>query len=34
MITRNQQVISSGVYIAVFQKPNGESSMQKFLMIR
>jgi len=34
MITRNQQVISSGVYIAVFQKPNGESSLQKFLVVR
>lgn len=34
MITRNQQVISSGVYIAVFQKPGGESSIQKFLVVR
>jgi hypothetical protein len=34
MITRNQQVISSGVYIAVFQKPNGETSMQKFVVVR
>lgn len=34
MITKNQQVISSGVYIAVFQKPNGEVSHQKFLVIR
>lgn len=34
MITRSQQVINSGVYIAVFQKPNGETSYQKFLVIR
>jgi len=34
MITRNQQVISSGVYIAVFKKPGGESSIQKILVIR
>ncbi len=34
MITRNQQVISSGVYIAVFQKPSGESTYQKFLVVR
>lgn len=34
MITRNQQVISSGVYITVFQKPNGEMSFQKFLVVR
>jgi hypothetical protein len=34
MITRNQQVISSGVYIAVFEKPSGEISHQKFLVIR
>ncbi|MBD3291158.1 hypothetical protein GF337_20290 [candidate division KSB1 bacterium] len=34
MITRNQQVINSGVYIAVFEKPNGEISHQKFLVIR
>ena len=34
MLTDNQQVISSGVYIAVFQKPNGEISYQKFIVIR
>ncbi|MFI5405510.1 MAG: hypothetical protein ACHQ1D_03235 [Nitrososphaerales archaeon] len=34
MITDNQQVISSGIYIAVFQKPTGETSYQKFIIIR
>lgn len=34
MITRNQQVIHSGVYIAVFETPDGQTSMQKFLVIR
>jgi hypothetical protein len=34
MITDNQQVISSGVYIAVFRKPGGETSYQKFLVVR
>lgn len=34
MITENQQVISSGVYIAVFQKPSGETSHQKFIVVR
>jgi len=34
MITRNQQVISSGVYIVVFQKPNGEVAYQKFIVVR
>jgi hypothetical protein len=34
MITDNQQVISSGVYIAVFQKPSGETSYQKFIVVR
>lgn len=34
MITDNQQVISSGVYIAVFQKPDGETSYQKFIVVR
>ncbi|MBN1155854.1 hypothetical protein JXB12_13130 [candidate division KSB1 bacterium] len=34
MITRNQQVISSGVYIVVFQKPDGEISYQKLLVVR
>ena len=34
MITDNQQVISSGIYIAVFQKPDGETSFQKFIVVR
>lgn len=34
MITRNQQVISSGVYIVVFQKPDGAVSYQKFIVVR
>jgi len=34
MITDNQQVISSGVYIAVFQKPSGETTYQKFIVVR
>jgi hypothetical protein len=34
MLTSSQQVIYSGVYVAVFQKTNGESSFQKFVVIR
>lgn len=34
MLTRNQQVISSGIYIAVFETPDGQSSIQKFVVIR
>jgi hypothetical protein len=34
MITSSQQVISSGVYIVVFEKPSGELSYQKFLVVR
>ncbi len=34
MITTSQQVISSGVYIAVFEKPTGEISYQKFVVVR
>ena len=34
MVTRNQQVISSGIYIVVFQKPGGEMSYQKFVVVR
>ncbi|RJP63389.1 MAG: hypothetical protein C4539_16445 [Ignavibacteriales bacterium] len=34
MITKNQQVINSGVYIAVFEKPDGSMSYQKFIVIR
>ena len=34
MITASQQVISSGLYIAVFQKPSGETNYQKFIIVR
>ena len=34
MLTDNQQVISSGVYIASFQTPDGEKSFQKFIVVR
>ncbi len=34
MITRNQQVISSGLYIVVFEKPGGETAFQKFMVVR
>lgn len=34
MITSSQQVINSGIYIAVFQKPDGELSYQKFIVVR
>lgn len=34
MITSSQQVINSGIYIAVFEKPNGEISYQKFIVVR
>jgi hypothetical protein len=34
MITSSQQVISSGVYIAVFQMPGGDMSYQKFIVVR
>ncbi len=34
MITASQQVISSGVYIVVFQKTDGTTAFQKFLVIR
>ncbi len=34
MVTSSQQIISSGIYIAVFEKPNGEIAYQKFLVIR
>ncbi|MDP6613745.1 MAG: hypothetical protein QF835_01850 [Candidatus Marinimicrobia bacterium] len=34
MISRNQQLISSGVYIVVFQTPAGGLSYQKFVVIR
>jgi hypothetical protein len=34
MISSSQQVINSGLYIAVFQKPNGEVAYHKFLVVR
>lgn len=34
MITDTQQVISSGVYIAVFEKSNGDIGYQKFIVVR
>ncbi len=34
MITSSQQVINSGIYIAVFQKPDGGMSYQKFIVVR
>jgi len=34
MVTSNQQIINSGLYIAVFETPQGEISYQKFAVIR
>ena len=34
MLTDNQQAISSGVYIAVFETPEGEVAYQKFIVVR
>ncbi|HUI30506.1 MAG TPA: hypothetical protein VLX91_09840 [Candidatus Acidoferrales bacterium] len=34
LLTSSQQVAYSGVYIAVFQKPDGETSFQKFIIVR
>jgi hypothetical protein len=34
MLSSNQQAISSGVYIAVFSKPGGGKSFQKFVVVR
>ena len=34
MLTTSQQTVNSGVYIAVFQKPDGAVSFQKFIIIR
>lgn len=34
LMTDSQQVISSGIYIAVIQKPTGEVSYQKFIVVR
>ena len=34
MLTDNQQDIASGVYIAVFETPDGDISYQKFIIVR
>lgn len=34
MLTHSQQAINSGVYLVYFQAPNGDTSFQKFLVIR
>jgi hypothetical protein len=34
MTTSSKQIVVSGLYIAVFEKPNGERSMRKFVIIR
>ena len=34
LLTDNQQAIASGVYIARFEKPDGETAIQKFLVVR
>ncbi|MDZ7722273.1 MAG: hypothetical protein U5R06_05440 [candidate division KSB1 bacterium] len=34
MLTESQQVISSGVYIATFSKPDGEVAFRKFVVAR
>ena len=34
MLTSSQQVINSGLYIAVFKKPDGALSYQKFVVVR
>jgi hypothetical protein len=34
MVTSSQQIINSGVYIAVFETPEGEVSYQKFVVVR
>lgn len=34
MITKSQQVINSGVYIAVFEKPDGQVSYEKMVVVR
>lgn len=34
MLSNNQQVAASGVYIAVFEIPGGELSYQKFIVVR
>ena len=32
--TSSGQIVSSGIYIAVFQRPNGDASYQKFVIVR
>jgi hypothetical protein len=34
MLTENQQVVSSGIYIALFETPDGGKSYQKFIIVR
>lgn len=34
MLTSSQQVIASGVYIVIFEKPDGEVSFQKLVVVR
>lgn len=34
MITKNQQIINSGIYIAVFEDPGGSVVYQKFVVVR
>ena len=34
MLTDNQQAIASGLYIVVFEKPDGERAFQKFLVVK
>ncbi len=34
MLTSSQQVIASGVYIVIFEKPDGELSYQKLVVVR
>ena len=34
MLSSSQQAIASGVYIAVFERPDGELAYQKFLVVR
>jgi hypothetical protein len=34
MVTSSKQIVVSGLYIAVFEKPTGERAMRKFVIIR
>jgi hypothetical protein len=34
MVTTSKQIVVSGLYIAVFEKPNGERAFRKFVIIR